>query len=90
MALSVRICDLGLARTGGQQDDGLPATATGYVTTRWYRAPEVMLTWQHYTNALDMWSAGCIFAEMLAGGQPLFPGSSVDDQLELMFRILGQ
>lgn len=31
----------------------------------WYRAPEVMLTWQHYNSALDMWSVGCIFAEML-------------------------
>ncbi len=42
-----------------------PVSATGYVTTRWYRAPEVMLTWQHYTSALDMWSVGCILAEML-------------------------
>lgn len=50
-ALGIRICDLGLARTS-QEQDGL---ATGYVTTRWYRAPEVMLTWQHYTNALDMY-----------------------------------
>jgi serine/threonine protein kinase len=62
---------------------------TGYVSTRYYRAPEIMLTWQKYdvagnlvlcavlqvTNrvAVDMWSAGCIFAEMLEG-KPLFPG----------------
>lgn len=59
--LHVRICDFGLARTN-QDADG---SATGYVTTMWYRAPEVMLTWQHYNSALDMWSLGCIFAEML-------------------------
>eukprot|EP00053_Salpingoeca_punica_P015494 m.143028 g.143028 ORF g.143028 m.143028 type:complete len:494 (+) comp16729_c1_seq2:350-1831(+) len=59
--LEARICDLGLARVSAPRD-GL---STGYVTTRWYRAPEVMLTWQHYTNALDMWSVGCILAEML-------------------------
>eukprot|EP00043_Microstomoeca_roanoka_P028984 m.20395 g.20395 ORF g.20395 m.20395 type:complete len:458 (-) comp8870_c0_seq1:103-1476(-) len=59
-ALDARICDFGLAR--GSNPETL---ATGYVTTRWYRAPEVMLTWQHYTAALDIWSAGCIFGEML-------------------------
>jgi p38 MAP kinase len=46
---------------------------TGYVSTRYYRAPEIMLTWQKYDVAVDMWSVGCIFAEMLEG-KPLFPG----------------
>lgn len=46
---------------------------TGYVSTRYYRAPEIMLTWQKYDYAVDIWSAGCIFAEMLEG-RPLFPG----------------
>lgn len=46
---------------------------TGYVSTRYYRAPEIMLTWQKYDVAVDIWSAGCIFAEMLEG-KPLFPG----------------
>ena len=98
-ALSIRICDLGLARTS-QEQDGL---ATGYVTTRWYRAPEVMLTWQHYTNALDMWSAGCLFAEMLnrqngivtfkdrSGGAyyALFPSESHDEHLRLILERVG-
>jgi len=46
---------------------------TGYVSTRYYRAPEIMLTWQKYDVAVDIWSVGCIFAEMLEG-HPLFPG----------------
>jgi serine/threonine protein kinase len=46
---------------------------TGYVSTRYYRAPEIMLTWQKYDYAVDIWSTGCIFAEMLEG-KPLFPG----------------
>lgn len=46
---------------------------TGYVSTRYYRAPEIMLTWQKYDVAVDIWSTGCIFAEMLEG-KPLFPG----------------
>jgi serine/threonine protein kinase len=46
---------------------------TGYVSTRYYRAPEIMLTWQKYDVAVDIWSVGCIFAEMLEG-KPLFPG----------------
>lgn len=47
---------------------------TDYVTTRWYRAPELLLSWAQYTTAVDMWSVGCIFAEMLKR-RPFFPGS---------------
>lgn len=46
---------------------------TEYVATRWYRAPEVMLTFKEYTRAIDIWSIGCVLAEMLSG-KPLFPG----------------
>jgi mitogen-activated protein kinase 1/3 len=46
---------------------------TEYVATRWYRAPEIMLTFKEYTKAIDVWSVGCILAEMLSG-KPLFPG----------------
>lgn len=62
----LKICDFGLARIQDPQ-------MTGYVSTRYYRAPEIMLTWQKYDVAVDIWSAGCIFAEMLEG-KPLFPG----------------
>ena len=61
-----QICDFGLARIQDPQ-------MTGYVSTRYYRAPEIMLTWQKYDVAVDIWSTGCIFAEMLEG-KPLFPG----------------
>jgi serine/threonine protein kinase len=61
-----QICDFGLARIQDPQ-------MTGYVSTRYYRAPEIMLTWQKYDVAVDIWSVGCIFAEMLEG-KPLFPG----------------
>src|SRR6218665_192963 len=46
---------------------------TWYVATRWYRAPELMLFKQKYTGAVDIWSLGCIVAELL-GRQPIFPG----------------
>ncbi|KAJ5554018.1 Mitogen-activated protein kinase hog1 [Penicillium frequentans] len=62
----LKICDFGLARIQDPQ-------MTGYVSTRYYRAPEIMLTWQKYDVEVDIWSAGCIFAEMLEG-KPLFPG----------------
>ncbi len=47
---------------------------TEYVVTRWYRAPELLLSCEHYTAAIDMWSVGCILAELL-GRRPLFPGA---------------
>ncbi|KAJ5087169.1 Mitogen-activated protein kinase HOG1 [Penicillium angulare] len=77
----LKICDFGLARI-------VDSTMTGYVTTRFYRAPETMLTWQEYNVEIDMWSAGCILAEMIEG-RPLFPGNSHVDQLQLIIRVLG-
>ncbi|NXT25638.1 MK11 kinase, partial [Syrrhaptes paradoxus] len=63
----LRILDFGLAR---QTDDEM----TGYVATRWYRAPEIMLNWMHYNQTVDIWSVGCIMAELLKG-KALFPGN---------------
>ncbi|KAJ3011311.1 Mitogen-activated protein kinase [Thoreauomyces humboldtii] len=81
----LKICDFGLAR-------GLSDTQTGfmteYVATRWYRAPEIMLSFKSYTKAIDMWSVGCIFAE-LYGGKPLFKGRDYVDQLNQILSILG-
>lgn len=61
---------------------------TKYVVTRWYRAPEVLLACQ-YTSAIDMWSVGCILAELL-GRKPLFQGNNHIQQLENIIRALGQ
>lgn len=81
----LKICDFGLAR-------GLSDSTTGfmteYVATRWYRAPEIMLSFKSYTKAIDMWSIGCIFAELL-GGKPLFKGRDYVDQLNQILCILG-
>ena len=62
----LKILDFGLARP-------TDAEMTGYVATRWYRAPEIMLNWMHYSQTVDIWSVGCIMAELLTG-RPLFPG----------------
>lgn len=61
---------------------------TGYVSTRYYRAPEIMLTWQKYDIEVDVWSAGCIFAEMLEG-KPLFPGKDHVNQFSIITELLG-
>jgi len=80
----LKICDFGLAR--GYEES--TSTLTEYVVTRWYRAPEVILNASHYTNALDVWSIGCIFAELL-GRAPLFPGDDYLDQIKRTIGILG-
>lgn len=80
----LKICDFGLARAE-IREDGL---MTEYVATRWYRAPEIMLTSKEYTRAIDMWSVGCILAEML-NGKVLFPGKVYHQQLALIFQTLG-
>jgi p38 MAP kinase len=61
---------------------------TGYISTRYYRAPEIMLTWKRYNEKVDIWSAGCIFAEMIMG-RPLFPGKDHIDQYCVITQLLG-
>ena len=77
----LKLCDFGLARG----IDGLEPNAelTEYVVTRWYRAPEIMLSCREYTKAIDVWSVGCIFGELL-GRKPLFPGNDYIHQLQIM------
>jgi serine/threonine protein kinase len=77
----LKICDFGLARI---QESHM----TGYVSTRYYRAPEIMLTWRKYTEKVDMWSAGCIFAELFLG-EPLFPGTNHINQFCVITDLLG-
>jgi len=80
----IKLADFGLARAFG-----LPVRPyTHEVVTLWYRAPEVLLGAKFYSTAVDTWSLGCIFAEMLTR-RPLFPGDSEIDQLFRIFRVLG-
>ncbi|RCV26394.1 hypothetical protein SETIT_5G241700v2 [Setaria italica] len=84
----LKICDFGLARVSFN-DTPSAIFWTDYVATRWYRAPELCGSFfSKYTPAIDIWSIGCIFAEMLAG-KPLFPGKNVVHQLDLMTDLLG-
>lgn len=83
----LKIGDLGLARvmpSGEKFDDKL----TAYVCTRWYRAPEVILSASNYTSSLDMWSAGCVLGELIKR-QPLFAGNDHLHQVRLIIERLG-
>ncbi|XP_062919046.1 mitogen-activated protein kinase 7 isoform X2 [Mobula hypostoma] len=92
----LKIGDFGMARAlrrGGSSSSSSTASSqqpflTEYVATRWYRAPELMLSFPGYGSAVDLWSAGCIFAEMLARRQ-LFPGKNYLHQLQLILAVLG-
>ncbi|RUP48057.1 hypothetical protein BC936DRAFT_145012 [Jimgerdemannia flammicorona] len=80
----LKLADFGLARAFG-----IPVRSYSHeVVTLWYRAPDVLMGSRQYSTSIDVWSAGCIFAEM-ASGRPLFPGSSIQDQLLRIFKVLG-
>merc|ERR1719460_2618998 len=83
----LKITDFGLSR-GVNPSDCLDFL-TEYVVTRWYRAPEIVLSSDTYTKAVDLWSCGCIFAELL-GRRPLFPGSDHVNQLATILDVLGK
>jgi len=80
----IKIADFGLARMFGDPLEEM----TALVVTLWYRAPELLLGTKTYDTAIDMWSVGCIFAELLLK-EPLFPGKAEPDQLSRIFRLLG-
>lgn len=80
----LKICDFGLARTSNVKGQFM----TEYVVTRWYRAPELLLCCDNYGTSIDVWSVGCIFAELL-GRKPIFPGTECLNQLKLIINILG-
>ncbi|XP_017235891.1 cyclin-dependent kinase F-4 isoform X2 [Daucus carota subsp. sativus] len=79
----IKIADFGLAR----EIDSLPPY-TEYVSTRWYRAPEVLLSSPAYGSAVDMWAMGAIIAELLTL-RPLFPGSSEADEIHKICSVIG-
>ncbi|AOA63577.1 Serine/threonine MAP kinase [Komagataella phaffii CBS 7435] len=84
----LKICDFGLARGYSSDAEKNAGFLTEYVATRWYRAPEIILSFQTYTKAIDIWSVGCILAELL-GGRPIFRGRDYVDQLNLILSTLG-
>ncbi|XP_034181059.1 mitogen-activated protein kinase p38a isoform X2 [Osmia lignaria lignaria] len=77
----LKILDFGLARPTENE-------MTGYVATRWYRAPEIMLNWMHYNQTVDIWSVGCIMAELLTR-RTLFPGTDHIDHLTRVLVLCG-
>ncbi|KAH7821278.1 putative CMGC/CDK protein kinase [Monocercomonoides exilis] len=82
--LKLKLGDFGLARAFG-----IPVRSfTHEVVTLWYRAPDVLLGNRKYSTPVDIWSCGCIFAELVTG-RPLFPGSSDQDELVRIFKLLG-
>jgi len=82
---NLKITDFGLAR-GICKEETL--NLTEYVITRWYRAPEVMCSAKQYNEKVDVWSVGCIFAELLLR-KPIFPGGNHIEQLKIIFALLG-
>lgn len=83
----VKVADFGLARSIAETP-GTENVLTEHIATRWYRAPEILLGSTSYTKAVDMWSIGCILAELLLG-KALFSGSSTINQLEKIVELLG-
>ena len=80
----LKIIDFGLARA-----TSLPISCyASEVITLWYRPPELLLGADCYTSSVDVWSTGCIFAELSNTGSPLLPGSDIDSQLKITFRLL--
>lgn len=79
----VKLCDFGFARVmkSGQK-------LTEYVSTRWYRAPELLVGEGNYSYPVDVWSVGCLCAELLTG-KPLFPGNNDKDMLGIITRCCG-
>lgn len=82
--MELKLGDFGLARAFG-----IPVnTFSNEVVTLWYRAPDVLLGSRNYSTSIDMWSVGCIMAEMY-NGKPLFPGKTNEDQLMRIFKLFG-
>ncbi|KAJ3396796.1 negative regulator of the PHO system [Lobulomyces angularis] len=82
--MELKLADFGLARAFG-----IPVnTFSNEVVTLWYRAPDVLLGSRNYSTSIDIWSAGCIMAELLSG-KALFPGKNNEDQLQRIFKLRG-
>ncbi|XP_024026224.1 cyclin-dependent kinase C-2 [Morus notabilis] len=82
---NLKLADFGLARSFSNDHN---ANLTNRVITLWYRPPELLLGTTKYGPAVDMWSVGCIFAELLHG-KPIFPGKDEPEQLNKIFELCG-
>lgn len=82
-----KICDFGLVRFLASPE-GEASVMTEHVATRWYRSPEILLGRKDYSKPTDMWSFGCILAEMIVG-KPMFAGKSTLEQLEKVLEFTG-
>lgn len=78
----LKICDFGMARLAK------PFMSGRHVGTLWYLAPELMLNFNSYDTSMDVWSVGCILAELL-GRKPIFAGANKHEQLKRIFQVLG-
>jgi glycogen synthase kinase 3 beta len=80
----LKICDFGSAKMLLPHEESI-----AYIASRYYRAPELLLGSTHYTNAIDIWAAGCVIAELLSG-PPVFAGRTTSEQLPAIVKIIGQ
>lgn len=81
----LKICDFGSAKKLHPNEESI-----AYIASRFYRAPELILGSTHYTTAIDIWAAGCVVAEMLNGGTPIFPGNTSKSQLNEIVAVIGR
>lgn len=79
----MKICDFGSAKCLVKNEANV-----SYICSRYYRAPELIFGATDYTNAIDIWSVGCVIAELIIG-QPIFPGNSGVDQLVAIIKVMG-
>jgi mitogen-activated protein kinase 15 len=88
----MKVADFGLARSllgmAHTDESDMHDNMTDYVATRWYRAPEILAGSNRYDVEVDLWSLGCIFAEML-GGRPVYNGTTTLNQIEKILTHLG-
>jgi len=85
----IKLADFGLARSVASTAEDTNIKLTDYVATRWYRAPEILLGSTKYSKAVDMWSVGCILAELIVG-KAIFQGTSTLNQIEKVLELIGK
>lgn len=81
----LKVCDLGQCR---ELSMDTPKNLTEYVSTRWYRAPELLLGSRNYEKSIDIWALGCLIPELISG-KPLFPGNTNYEALAYVIKTLG-